>query len=150
MKQLTASPKKTFLLFSFLAITGIAFTQTYNDSAIKKNVQAISSPLENILQLEPAMFEYDTNNFKHLKLQKGIHYGFMAENMQTVFPGLVTEKHISYMFGKNVYRDAKIKTIDEASLIPVLVAAFKEQQAEIEKLKVELQVLKNKAGLAAH
>jgi len=150
MKQLAASPKKAFLLFSFLAITVIAFTQTYNDSAIKKNVQAISSPLENILQLEPAMFEYDTNNFKHLKLQKGIHYGFMAENMQTVFPGLVTEKHVSYMFGKNVYRDAKLKTIDEASLIPVLVAAFKEQQAEIEKLKVDLQVLKNKAGLAAH
>lgn len=77
-------------------------------------------------------------------MKKGTHYGFMAENMMEVFPGLVREKHISYMFGKNVYRDAKIKTIDEASLIPVLVAAFKEQQAEIEQLKIEIQRLKSR------
>lgn len=144
MKQSMRVLKKTVLLFFCTAITGIAFSQTITDSDIKKNMHAIHSPLKSILQLEPTMFEYDTHNFKHLKLRGGKHYGFMAENMQTVFPSLVKEKRISYMFGKNVYRDAKIKTIDEASLIPVLVAAFKEQQAQIEKLKSELKELKNK------
>ena len=149
MKQTTALLKRTALAFFFLALTGITFSQSLPDNAIKKNIHPINSPLKSILQLEPAVFEYDTHNFKHLNLRGGKHYGFMAENMQTVFPGLVREKHVSYMFGKNVYRDAKIKTIDEASLIPILVAAFKEQQAEIDKLKLELQELKNRSGTLA-
>ena len=57
---------------------------------------------------------------------------------------MVGEKSISYLFSKNTYRTATIKTIDESALIPVLVAAFKEQQAEIEKLKLEILELKNK------
>lgn len=134
--------KKTALLFSFLAITCIAFTQSYPDSIIKKNVQKINSPLDRIIRLEPKEFEYDTHNFKQLRLQAGKQYGFMTENMQTVFPSLIIEKPISYMFGKNTYRDVKITTIDESGLIPVLVAAIKEQQAEIEKLKQQLQHFK--------
>lgn len=46
------------------------------------------------------------------------------------------------MFGKNVYRGTKVKTIDETSLIPVLVASIKEQQVEIEKLKKDITELK--------
>jgi hypothetical protein len=48
------------------------------------------------------------------------------------------------MFGKNTYRTRKVKTVDMESLIPILVASVKEQQAEIEQLKKELQVLKSK------
>lgn len=112
------------MFLSFLTITGIAFTQKFPDSTIKINMQAINNSLKSILQLQPAIFECDTHNSKHLHLQKGKQYRFMAENMQAVFPGLVRGKKIPHMFGKNVYRDATIKTIDEASLIPVLVAAF--------------------------
>lgn len=118
------------------------FAQAVPDKEIKRNVTEISTPLEKLIQLEPIVFEYNTEKYKHLKLKSGFHFGFMSDNMQQVFPQLVTTKHVSYMFGKNVYRDTKIKTIDETSLIPVLVAAIKELQAEIEKLKKDITELK--------
>jgi len=135
---------KYILLISFLSTATIGFAQEYSDSTIKKNIREIDNATQSIIRLKPKIFEYDTHSYKHLHLQKGTHYGFMAENMKDVIPGLIREKNIPYMFGKNVYRDAKIKTIDVISLIPVLVAAFKEQQTEIEKLKIEIQRLKSR------
>ena len=141
--------KKVYLLFAVLIISGKAFSQTVTDSEIKKNITVINSPLQKLSQLNPKIFEYDIQKFRHLKLEQGIKYGFIAEEMQQVFPNLVKQKNISYMFGKNSYRDTKIKTIDEAGLIPVLVASIQQQQQQIEKLKEEIEALKNKKNSAA-
>lgn len=102
----------------------------------------IRTPLKKLLQLEPKVFEYNTEKYEHLRLEDGMKFGFMSDNVQHVFPELVTTRRSSYMFGKNVYRDVHIKTVDERSLIPVLVASIKEQQAEIEKLKQNIADLK--------
>ena len=48
------------------------------------------------------------------------------------------------MYSKNNYRNTKIKTIEETDLIPVLVASIKELNAEINKLKTEIDALKKK------
>jgi hypothetical protein len=149
MKYSLRAIKKACFVLSFLAITAVSFSQSYQDSTIKINAQLIQNPMESIIRLEPKMFEYDTQNFQQLRLDKGKQFGFMADNMKEVFPSLVGEKSISYLFSKNTYRTATIKTIDEAGLVPVLVAALKEQQAEIEKLKSELADLRNKLETAA-
>lgn len=132
------------IIFSllFIGMTLSMSAQQVHDNEIKKNVTEISTPLEKLLQLEPKVFEYNTKKYKHLKLQAGKKLGFMSDNMHQVFPELVITKHSSYMFGKNVYRDVKVKTIDEAGLIPILVASIKEQQVEIEKLKKDIADLK--------
>lgn len=83
-------------------------------------------------------------------MKKGTQYGFIAEDIAQTFPELVAEKSFSYMFGKNAYRTAKVKTVDEASLIPVLVASIKEQQEQIEKLKQEIENLKNKKAVVVN
>jgi hypothetical protein len=62
--------------------------------------------------------------------------------MYDVFPAMVSSKNISYMYGKNTYRDSKIQTIDEVKLIPVLVASIQELYQEIEQLKIEIKALK--------
>jgi hypothetical protein len=134
--------KKIILAVFFSGITVLLSAQPVHDSEIKKNVTDINTPLQKLVQLEPKVFEYNTEKYKHLKLKSGKTFGFMSDNMQQVFPELVITKHSSYMFGKNIYRDTKMKTIDEASLIPVLVASIKEQQAEIEKLKKDIKELK--------
>ncbi|NOT92142.1 tail fiber domain-containing protein [Ferruginibacter sp.] len=141
--------KKASLLFAVLVISGRVFSQTVTDSEIKKNVAVISSPLQKLVQLSPKTFEYDIQKFKHLNLEHGVKYGFIAEELQQVFPSMVKQKSISYMFGKNSYRDTKIKTIDEASLIPVLVASIQQQQQQIQKLTEEVEALKNKKSTAA-
>ena len=135
--------KKTCLAIVCFLTFGATQAQDITDRSIKKNVAAIDSPLQKITRLQPKQFEYNVGTFKHLKLKEGKQYGFIAEDVYSVFPNLVNEKSVSYRYGKNVYRHATIKTIDETSLIPVLVASIKEQQVEIEKLKTEELKLKN-------
>ena len=137
------------LLFAGLIFSGIAFSQTVTDIELKKNVTSINEPLQKLAQLNPKTFEYDTEKYRHLKLGRGVRYGFIAEELEQVFPDLVQRKNISYMFGKNSYRDTQIKSVDEASLIPVLVAAIQQQQQQIKKLTEEVETLKNKKSSAS-
>lgn len=131
-------------LVAFLSMISITlFAQDIPDSTIKKNIAVIDNPLERIVQLEPRQFEYDPGTFKKLKLQQGQQYGFIAEDIESVFPNLVNEKSVSYTSGKNATRNARIKTVDEKSLIPVIIASMKEQQLQIEKLNEELEKLKS-------
>jgi Chaperone of endosialidase len=141
--------KKACLLLAVLFISFKTFSQTVTDSEIKKNVTEISSPLQKLVQLSPKTFEYNIQKFKHLNLEQGVKYGFIAEELQQVFPSLVRQKAVSYMYAKNSYRDTKIKTIDEASLIPVLVASIQQQQQQIQKLTEDVEALKNKKSTAA-
>lgn len=140
--------KTASLFVAFILASFFSQAQDIADADIKKNISAINDPLQKLIQLSPKSFEYDHKNYKHLKLQPGTQYGFIAEDLQAIFPSLVKERSVSYMFGKNAYRQTKIKVIDEASLIPVLVAAIKEQQLAIENLKTEIQGLKKDQAMS--
>lgn len=132
-------------LFIVLFITGAqASSQDLTDNTIKKNIQPIANPLQQVTSLNPASFEYNTGRFKHLKLTEGVHYGFITEEFQQVFPELVYKKRHSYMAGKNNYRQAVTGNVNMEELVPVLVAAIKEQQAQIDQLKAEIDALKRK------
>lgn len=144
----TLNIKKAILSLSFVFVSVVLFAQDLPDTKIKKNIEPIDNPLQRLIQLEPKKYEYNVGDYKHLKLQHGSQYGFIAEDIQSVFPDLVKERSVNYMFGKNVYRNSTIKTVDETSLIPILVASIKEQQAEIEKLKIQvLQLQKQTASV---
>jgi len=132
-----------------LFISTAAFSQALNDQQTKLNINSISNPVHKLTQLQPISFEYNTKQYKQLNLQTGKQYGFLAENIQAVFPELVKEKRIPYMLGKNNYKNATISTINETSLIPVLVASIIEQQQQINQLKTEIEELKNRKGVTA-
>ena len=144
-----------FTSIKYLAIITVSFfistnaiAQTINDEQTKLNVASISNPVEKLAQLKPISFEYNTKQYKFLNLQTGKQYGFLSDNIQAVFPELVKEKRVTYMQGKNNYKNASIASINETSLIPVLVASIVEQQKQIDQLKSEIEVLK-KRGVTA-
>lgn len=139
--------KSLFILFAAVLLTAGTYAQQIPDTEIKKNITGISNPLESINRLEPKAFEYNKDKFKDLKLPDGKQYGFVAEELQSVFPELVSTRSYNYMIGKNVFRTAKVKTLDTESLIPILVASIKEQQQEIEKLKTEIKAMKDQSGV---
>ncbi|MBO9563956.1 MAG: hypothetical protein J7621_14330 [Niastella sp.] len=131
------------LFFSFLLLsTATVIGQDVKHGVTHKKVAAIDNPVQNLVQLEPGVFEYDQLQSKQLKLPAGKHYGFTVAEIEAVFPELIKTTTHTYMFGKNTYRTATVKTVDMESLIPVLVASVKQQQQEIEQLKKELQDLK--------
>lgn len=135
---------KSFCLFILLSVTQQASTQNLADSEIKTNLSQIPDPLKSVLALEPRAFEYNTQQFSHLKLPAGRHYGFISEEFRQVFPAMVYKKPQSYMAGKNNYRNATINAINMEALIPVLVASIKQQQTLIEELRAEVEALKKR------
>src|SRR4051794_21180537 len=107
---------KLFLIpVIFLGINDLQ-AQEIPDNSIKKNVAPINSPLQSVLKLEPRIFEYEKDITKTIKFKGGKQYCFLAENVQEVFPTMVSSRAYPVIFGKNAYRNAKVQVIDEMSL----------------------------------
>ena len=137
------------LFFSFIMLSAtIVMGQDMKEGVVQKKIAAIENPVQNLVQLEPGVFEYDQRLSKQLKLPQGKYYGFTLAEIEAVFPELIKHTTRTYMFGKNTYRTATVKTVDMESLIPVLVASVKQQQQEIEQLKRALQELKRPVALS--
>lgn len=118
--------------------------QKINEQDLKVMVADISSPTAKLMSLKPVTFQYDLKKFSFLKLPAGSQFGFLAANVQPIFPEMVSENLASYAAGKNNSNPAKYEEVQNDKLIPVLVAAIKEQQEEINALKREIEHLKDK------
>lgn len=119
--------------------------QKIDEQKLKLNVSKISNPLEQLQNLDPVTFSYNQDQYKALKLPAGNQYGFLASNLQAEYPAMVYEASKIYNSGKNNSKVAKYDEVRSQDLIPVLVAAVKAQQVEIESLKKELILLKERS-----
>jgi len=133
------------VLAAFLFAGTTAFAQQTNDP--KTNQVPIEGAVSRISQLEPLSFEYDRQEQKKLKLPSGKQYGFMAEDVGKVIPGIVKNEHKMIPAGKNAFKTTTMQKVEMENLIPFLVASIKEQQAEINKLKEEIRSLKSTASI---
>ncbi|PST84239.1 DNA topoisomerase IV [Pedobacter yulinensis] len=137
----------TALVCGIMACSLGSQAQKLSDNQLKSNIQPIENPVNRLVQLEPVSFEYNKDWSTRLKLGQNKQFGFVAEDLGKVFPELVFTQNKDYPSGKNASKMASVNKVDLEALVPVLVAAMKEQQAEIENLKKEISGLKN-AGLA--
>lgn len=135
---------KSFVIIG--AIMGFVYTanaqQQVQEKELKVNIETIAQPLNIINNLKPVTFNFNTEKYKAFELPKSKQYGFITENTSTE---IVDKKSKIYKTGKNATRTFQTEEVNNEKLIPVLVAAIKEQQAEIEALKKELQNLKKTA-----
>jgi hypothetical protein len=143
--------KFMMMLFALSSFTTMAFAQskTVTDSELKKNTTPITGALGYINQMQPVTYQYNTQQFKNLKLPAGTQYGFNANDVQRVLPGIVKTESVLYPVGKNQYRSADITKVDVQSLVPVLLGAIKEQQQQIDDLKAEVKALRQNAPSTA-
>jgi len=118
--------------------------QKINEQELKVKVADITSATAKLNSLKPVTFEYDLKKYPSLKLPAGNQYGFLTGALKSQYPDLVTETSKLYAAGKNNDAVAKYDEVATAKLIPVLVAAIKEQQQEIELLKREIEQLKDR------
>ena len=76
-----------------------------------------------------------------MNLSRGIQYGLLAQEVETVFPEFVSD-HIhpgtADQDGNFVGEPISYKSISYMKLIPLLLTAIQEQQAEINALKSAL------------
>lgn len=115
-----------------------------SDLQLKKNIQPYTNALEKIALLKPKMYEYKTDEYKRMNLRKGDNIGFIAQDLEQVFPNFVKESIQPAVFDKDgniVEKEIKFKAVDYISLVPVLTAAIQEQQTIITKLEDRIKKL---------
>lgn len=109
----------------------------YSDSTLKDKLAAIENPVERLRKLRGVTFSYKPEPpCRNCDLPTdepsmlGRRYGLIAQEVEQVFPEMVQEDN------------NRLKLLAYEQLIPVLVEAIKEQQAQIDALKLEIKELK--------
>jgi hypothetical protein len=114
-----------------------------SDRKFKKNIREFSA-LERIMQLRPKTYEMKRDEFKRMNLADGLRYGFIAQELQEVFPELVREQ-----VNATPYQEADSLNVEEIDylgveyipMIPVLTKGMQEQQEQIEEKEERLTKL---------
>ncbi len=113
----------------------------YSDSTLKQHVKSIENPLQNLMKVRGVSFQYkpeaecDSCTVESDSALASItrpQFGVLAQEIEKIFPELVSEA------------PDQLKVVAYHQMIPILIEAMKEQQAEIEKLKADVEVLKLK------
>jgi hypothetical protein len=113
------------------ATTGILST-TSSDIRLKHNVSQITGATEIIKNLTGVYFDWkDTEDFKSGDNSRQI--GLIAQDVELYLPEAVV------LNGNKDY-----KTVKYSEMVSVLIESIKEQQNEIDLLKLEIQNLKNR------
>ncbi len=109
-----------------------------SDAQLKKEVVNLESSLDAIMKLRPTSYLYKTDDpkFATMNLEKGVHYGFIAQELEQVYPALIRNNvHIA---PQDQTAKVEFKSVNYTEMIPLLVKAIQEQQQQIEELKKQL------------
>jgi hypothetical protein len=145
-----------------VTITG-SLTVT-SDSRLKKNIETETGALASIMKLRPTTYEFDREKYSFMNLSEGLNHGFIAQEVEKVFPEMVAEavqpmnkvsdnlrEEVEGMVeldegGNEVF---KYKSVNYLMMVPVLTKAIQEQQVQLEdektrndELEAELTAIK--------
>ena len=112
--------------------TSVSYNTT-SDYRLKTDMEPMTDGLARVMKLEPKRFHWKADP-RGPKVD-----GMIAHEIQAVIPEAVTGKKDA------VNRDGSInpQMVDYSKLVPLLVAAIKDEQAEIEQLKAQVAALKS-------
>jgi hypothetical protein len=107
--------------------SGVLVLTDVSDERLKENIIDASYGISTILRLRPVEFDWKAGNFEH-KVK-----GFIAQEVKEVLPECVSISKTEQ------FDDAH--NLEMQTMIPILVKAVQEQQAQIEDLKIKLASL---------
>ncbi len=104
-----------------------------SDEKLKENVEVLDSALEKVLKLQPKTYDYI--NSKEITLAEGKQYGFIAQELEKVFPTLVTQIKKPVFDEQNELIDfVEYKSVNYLALISILTAAVQDLSQEVNRL----------------
>ncbi len=115
-----------------LYVSGSAFATgswVSSDKRYKKNIKVIDSALDKINAIDGVTYGFKQktiNNIDFKQLKQSNHLGFIAQDLEKVFPELVKKDEAGYY------------AVNYDGLIPVLVEAIKEQEGTIDEQAEEI------------
>ena len=106
-----------------------------SDIKLKKNIQPMAPALSKILQLKVYSYEFKTDDpqYTAMHLDKGIHHGYISQELEQVMPELV-RNDVMVAPGKEKGEETTIeyKGVNYTEMIPILTKGIQEQQEIIE------------------
>lgn len=96
-----------------------------SDLVFKKDIVEVSSALNRILALRPVTWHWKSDTD-----EQNLQHGFIAQEVEKIFPELVEVREQD---------NAPYKFLLTKGLLPYLVKAIEEQQAQIDALRQELE-----------
>ncbi len=105
-----------------------AYQTAWSDARLKKDVQPQHDILERVMAVKPVTYYWKPE----AKLDKKMHYGVIAQELQKVFPTLVYEDQDGHL---SVQRD---------EIQFILIQAVKELKAEKDALKARIEALEKR------
>jgi hypothetical protein len=108
------------------------------NNGLIKNQAPVVNALDYINKLQPISYEFNREKYSQANLPAGNQFGFVAEDVKNILPGAVNTNNKWYSNGKNNPKAVETNSVDMQQLVPLLVGAIKDQQAEIQQLKTRI------------
>ena len=99
-----------------------------SDRNLKQGIQPIKNAIEAISKIDAVTYTFKPEYTKRLGLPENNQIGFIAQNVEQVFPELVAITH-----DKSEGIEMEYKAVNYIGMVPVTVRAIQEQQTIIEK-----------------
>lgn len=116
---------------------------TVSDKKLKENIKPEENVLEKLSQLESVTYTFRDND--NLNLSSQLQHGFLAQNLEEVFPELVTT--ISKpIYDKDNFEETgtyNYKAVNYTGLISVLTSSLNEMNTKVTILETEIAELRN-------
>ena len=112
-----------------------------SDIKLKMNPQLLDGQgtIRKIMLLKPQTYYYDTTTNTKMNLPSKKQYGLIAQELETVFPDMVTEITVPDTSSEAKKTPETFKAVNYTQMIAVLIAGMQEQQREIDSLKAILK-----------
>ena len=107
-----------------------------SDQKLKTNIKKLRTSMATIMSLQPSTYNFKESYQKSMQISDKPQFGFMAHELQTVLPELVSENKYP-CFNKE---DEVISYlgINYIGLIPILTAGIQEQEKHIKTLEEKI------------
>jgi hypothetical protein len=105
---------------------------TTSDARFKTDIQTIENALELVMSLEGVHYRWNRTAYPDRGFDEGLHYGFVAQDLEKVIPDLVCTDSDGY------------KSVNYQKINTILVEAVKEQQKQLEEKEQEIIELENR------
>ena len=129
-----------------LTVTGAitattSITSYYSDERLKKDITVIQNPIDKVMALRGVTFKSNevAESYGYKSIQEQV--GVIAQDVQKVLPQIV----VPAPFDRIVYEGTEISrsgenymTVQYEKIVPLLIEAIKEQQRQIQDLKLRL------------
>ena len=116
-----------------------SITQFPSDAALKTNITEVESVHDLLSGLQVKSYEFVEH--EAINLPTGLHYGFIAQEVEAVLPELVSQLNTPTKFdtlGNIITEPIEFKSVNYTEMIPLLVGALNEQKAVIDAQQDQL------------